>query len=44
MTGMQSFSKCCGYFCGLSACIGIYFFLVIMIMQAGNNVYLAEML
>ena len=33
---------CCGYFCGASACVGIYFFMVLVIFETMNNTYLTE--
>jgi hypothetical protein len=41
-TDTQKRNMCCGYFCGLTACVGVYFFLVICFFEANNNTYLTE--
>ena len=43
--GMGTWDKmrlCCGYFCGLTACVGIYFWLVLTLFESMNNTYLTE--
>merc|ERR1712183_1033375 len=44
MSSWDQLRMCCGYFCGLTACVGIYFFIVILIFETMNNVYLTETL
>jgi hypothetical protein len=39
-TGKQQFYLCCGYFCSMLACIGIYFWVVLFYMQAKKGPYL----
>jgi hypothetical protein len=39
-TGKQSLYLCCGYFCSLMGCIGIYFWLVLFFFEATNAPYL----
>ena len=39
-TSKQKMYLCCGYFCSLMGCIGIYFWLVMFIMQSGGSPYL----
>ena len=44
LTGKQMLFKCCGIYCSLLACIGIYFFTVMSIFQGMNNRYMVWML
>lgn len=39
-TGAQKLYLCCGYFCSLLACIGVYFWLVLFYMESKNSPYL----
>ena len=39
-TGTQKLYLCCGYFCSLMACIGVYFWLVLFYMESKNSPYL----
>ena len=39
-TANQKFYLCCGYFCALMGCIGVYFFLVLSYWQAKRSTYL----
>lgn len=39
-TSEQKLYLCCGYFCSLMACIGVYFWMVLFYMQANNSPYL----
>lgn len=39
-TSNQKFYLCCGYFCALMGCIGVYFFLVLSYWQAKRSPYL----
>ena len=39
-TSKQQLYLCCGWFCSMLGCIGIYFWLVMFIMQAGGSPYL----
>ena len=39
-TPEQKLYLCCGYFCSLMACIGVYFWLVLFYMQADNSPYI----
>lgn len=36
-TSNQKFYLCCGYFCALMGCIGVYFFLVLSYWQANRK-------
>ena len=40
LTGKQELFRCCGYYCALMACIGIYFFLVLGYWQSQKALYL----
>ena len=31
--------RCCGYWCSMLACVGVYFWLVLFFMQATNSPY-----
>ena len=42
MSFLSNMRQCCGYFCGASACVGIYFFLVLVVFESMNNLYLTE--
>jgi hypothetical protein len=44
LTAKQQFYKCCGFFCAMLACIGVYFFAMISFFQWSENVYLIEQL
>ena len=37
---MSAFLTCCGFYCAFTALIGVYFFIVIAIMEARKNPYL----
>ena len=39
-SGKQSLYLCCGYFCSLMGCIGIYFWLMLFFFEATNAPYL----
>lgn len=39
-TAKQNLYLCCGYFCSLMACIGVYFWLMLFFMEATNSPYL----
>ena len=39
---LSGLRMCCGYFCGASACVGIYFFMVLVIFESMNNTYMTE--
>ena len=39
-TSTQQLYLCCGYFCSLMACIGVYFWLVLFFMESTHNPYL----
>lgn len=39
-TSNQKFYLCCGYFCALMGCVGVYFFLVLSYWQAKRSTYL----
>jgi len=39
-TGTQNLYLCCGYYCSLLACIGVYFWLVLFFMESTNSPYL----
>lgn len=39
-TGKQKLYLCCGYFCALMGCIGVYFWLVLFFMEATHSPYL----
>lgn len=39
-TPKQQLYLCCGYFCSMLACIGVYFWLVLFYMQSQNAPYL----
>ena len=41
-TSTQQRNICCGYFCGATACVGVYFFLVLTMFEGQNNTYLTE--
>jgi uncharacterized protein (DUF2062 family) len=41
-TETQERNICCGYFCGLTACVGVYFFIVLAYFEGQNNLYLTE--
>ena len=38
----QAFQKCCGMYCAMLACIGVYFYLVMAYFQSVNNHFLLE--
>jgi len=39
-TSKQQFYLCCGYFCSMLGCIGVYFWLVLFYMESTNAPYL----
>lgn len=39
-TPKQNLYLCCGYFCSMLACVGVYFWLVLFYMQSNNSPYL----
>lgn len=39
-SGKQQLYLCCGYFCSLMACIGVYFWLVLFFMESNHSPYL----
>ena len=42
MSFLNQLRTCCGYFCGASACVGIYFFIVLCVFEKMNNTYMTE--
>ena len=36
----QKFYLCCGYFCSMLACVGVYFWLVLFFMESTHSPYL----
>ena len=38
-TSTQKLYLCCGYFCSMLACVGVYFWLVLFFMEATNSPY-----
>jgi hypothetical protein len=40
----QALFKCCGFYCAMLACIGVYFYLVMAYFQSvGNNFLIMEL-
>ena len=39
-TSKQQLYLCCGYYCSMLACIGVYFWLVLFFMEATHSPYL----
>ena len=39
-TSKQQLYLCCGYYCSMLACVGVYFLLVLFFMEATNSPYL----
>lgn len=44
LTAKQSLYKCCGLYCAMLACVGVYFYLVMAYFQSSGNVFVIEML
>jgi hypothetical protein len=42
LTSGQQFQKCCGFYCAMLACVGIYFYLVMALFQSMNNTFVVE--
>lgn len=36
------FGKCCGLYCAMLACVGVYFYLVMAFFQSQDNLFLVE--
>lgn len=43
-TNKEKFYRCCGYFCSLMACIGVYFYIVMLVFQYMGNPFVMTML
>ena len=41
---MNALFKCCGYYCGFLASIGIFFFLFLLVLAATNSLWLHNFL
>jgi len=39
LTFKQQFSKCCGFFCAMLACVGVYFWFVLAFWQSQKSLY-----
>lgn len=42
LTSGQQFQKCCGFYCAMLACVGIYFYIVMAVFQSMNNTFVVE--
>lgn len=38
----QAIMKCCGFYCAMLACVGVYFYLVMAFFQSQNNQFLVQ--
>jgi len=39
---MGALKTCCGFYCAMTSLVGIYFFLIIAIMEFRGNAYLTQ--
>ena len=42
LTSGQQFQKCCGFYCAMLACVGVYFYIMMAVFQTMNNTFVVE--